>query len=101
MKSLGTRIGNWLTIEQARQLLAAIDTDRSKGKRDYALLALLIGCGLRRAELVEIKIEDFEQRDGHWLLSDLVGKAGHIRTVSVPNWVKPAVDGLFSRLPPV
>jgi integrase len=37
-------------------------------------------------------MEDFEQRDGRWLISDLSGKAGHVRTVPVPGWVKTAVD---------
>jgi len=63
-----------------------------KGKRDYAILSVLVGCGLRRAELVELQMEDFEQRDGRWLISDLSGKAGHVRTVPVPGWVKTAVD---------
>ena len=73
-------------------LLGAIDTCTLKGKRDFALLAVLLGCGLRRAELIAIKVGDFEQRDGHWLLPDMLGKGGHIRTVPVPGWVKAAVD---------
>ena len=42
----GHRIGNWLTREQAQELLP--DQDTLKGKRDYAILALLLGCDLRR-----------------------------------------------------
>jgi len=69
-------------------------TDRSARiwQRDFALLAVLLGCGLRRAELIAIKVGDFDQRDGHWLLPDMLGKGGHIRTVPVPGWVKFAVD---------
>lgn len=92
VKNLGARIGNWLTTEQARQLLGSIDISSLRGKRDLALLAVLLGCGLRRAELTAINVSDFEQRDGHWLLADLSGKGGHIRTVPVPAWVKMAVD---------
>jgi site-specific recombinase XerC len=40
----GTRLGNWLTKEQARELLAVPDRSTVKGKRDYAILALLVGC---------------------------------------------------------
>jgi integrase len=75
------------------KLLDRIDTENLRGKRDYALLAVLVGCGLRRNELVELLVEDFGQRDEHWLLADLVGKGGHTRTVPIPNWVKSAVDG--------
>jgi integrase len=31
-------------------------------------------------------------REEHWVIADLLGKAGHIRTVPIPEWVKAAVD---------
>src|ERR1022692_4046275 len=46
-KRLGVRIGNWLTIDQSRTLLAESPSDSIRGKRDRAILSLLIGCGLR------------------------------------------------------
>ena len=52
-KRLGVRIGNWLTVEQSRTLLAEPAGDSLRGKRDRAILALLIGCGLRRAAILE------------------------------------------------
>jgi site-specific recombinase XerC len=90
-KRLGVRIGNWLTVDQARTLLAEPPRDSLRGKRDRAILALLIGCGLRRAELVGLGTEDFQIRE-RWVIADLVGKGEHIRTVPVPGWVKGAVD---------
>lgn len=92
VRNLGARIGNWLTAEQAREFLSSIEVSSLRGKRDFALLAILLGFGLRRAELTAINVSDFEQRDDHWLLADLVGKGRHIRTVPVPAWVKVAVD---------
>ena len=53
-RKLGVRTGNWLTKEQASQLLRAPDVKTLKGKRDRAVLGLLIGCGLRRAELAAL-----------------------------------------------
>jgi len=50
VKKHGVRIGNWLTAEQGQRLLAAFDTGCLRGKRDYAMVAVLLGCGLRRAE---------------------------------------------------
>jgi site-specific recombinase XerC len=63
-KHLGVRIGNWLTIGQPRTLLGET-SDSLRGKRGRAILALLIGCGLRRAELVGLKAEDFQVREEH------------------------------------
>jgi site-specific recombinase XerC len=90
-KHLGVRIGNWLTIDQSRTLLGK-PSDRLRGKRDRAILALLIGCGLRRAELVGLRTGDFQIREEHCVSADLVGKGKHIRTVPVPLWAKRAVD---------
>jgi site-specific recombinase XerC len=91
-KRLGVRIGNWLTVDQSKTLLGKSPSENLRGKRDRAILALLIGCGLRRAELVGIGTEDFQIREEHWAKADLVGKAKHIRTVPVPACVKRAVD---------
>ena len=90
-KRLGVRIGNWLTIDQSRALLAE-SLNGLRGKRDRAVLALFIGCGLRRAELVGLGMEDFQVREEHWVIADLIGKGKHIRTVPVPVWAKRAVD---------
>ncbi len=91
-RKLGVRAGNWLTKEQASQLIHAPDPETLKGKRDRALLTLLIGCGLRRSELAGLSFINIQQREGRWVLPDLVGKGGRLRTVPLPAWVKCAVD---------
>jgi len=91
-KRLGIRIGNWLTAEQGKTLLLETRSETLRGKRDHAILAVLLGCGLRRAEIVEMRIEDFQIREEHWMVADLVGKGRHVRTVPMPTWVKKAID---------
>ena len=91
-KKVGVRLGNWLTAERSLRLLQAPEAQTVGGRRDRAILALLLGCGLRRAEVAKLQIRDVQQREEHWALVDLIGKGRHIRTVPVPDWVKAAVD---------
>ena len=92
VRRIGVRVGNWLSAEQSKQLLARADQDSLRGKRNYAMLAVLIGCGLRRGELLALRVNSIQLREEHWVIADLLGKAGHIRTVPVPGWVKVAID---------
>jgi site-specific recombinase XerD len=89
---LGVRVGNWLTAEQGKRLLDATTSDALRSKRNRAMLSLLIGCGLRRAELLGLAMSSIQLREEHWVIADLVGKGGHIRTVPIPLWVKKTVD---------
>ncbi len=93
----GRRTGNWLTREQAQSWLGAPDTRTLKGLRDRALLAVLIGCGLRRAEAAGLTFDHIQQRDGRWVLVDLIGKRDKVRSVPMPNWTKAAIDAWSSR----
>jgi integrase len=92
VRQKGTRLGNWLTREQAKELLAVPDRSKLKGKRDYVIIALLVGCALRRRELATLDIKDIQLREGRWVIVDLRGKGGRIRTVAVPIWVKQGIN---------
>ncbi|MEG9437792.1 site-specific integrase [Edaphobacter sp. HDX4] len=88
----GTRLGNWLTREQAKELLAIPNRSILKGKRDYVILALLVGCALRRNELATLDVEIVQQREGRWVLADLEGKGRRVRTVAIPIWVMKGIN---------
>ena len=92
VKQLGQRSGNWLSLEQSSDVLRHARGDGMRQKRDYAMLALLFGCGLRRSELVGLEVRDLQKRQEHWAIVDLIGKGGHIRTVPIPEWAKLALD---------
>jgi site-specific recombinase XerD len=92
VKQLGFRSGNWLSAEQSSQVLKDACGDSMRAKRDYAMLAMLFGCGFRRSELVGLELDEIQMRQGHWAVVDLIGKGGHIRTVPIPEWVKAALD---------
>jgi site-specific recombinase XerD len=92
VKASGTRTGNWLNLHQAEQLVNAPDTGMLKGQRDRAILALLIGAGLRRSEVSALTFAQIQQREGRWAIVDLRGKGNRIRTVPMPSWAKVAID---------
>jgi integrase len=88
----GVRTGRSLTPEEASDLLLVPDVSTLKGARDRAILALLIGCALRRAELCQLTLEHLQRREGRWVIPDLAGKGQRLRTVPVPGWVKECLD---------
>ncbi len=92
VKQLGFRTGNWLSAEECSAVLSHANGTTLGAKRDYAMLAVLFGCGLRRSELGGLEMNKVQMRQGHWAVVDLIGKGGHIRTVPIPIWVKAALD---------
>ena len=77
--------------KQAQKLLNTPDA-ATKGLRARAILAVLLGCGLRRSEVAALTACHVQQRDGRWCIVDLVGKHGRVRTIPMPTWVKVAQD---------
>jgi len=53
---------------------------------------VFLGCGLRRTELSELRVEHVQQREGRWVLVDIVGKGGRVRSIPMPSWTKAALD---------
>jgi integrase len=92
----GSRLGNWLSQEQAQALLDAPDRATLRGLRDAALLAVLLGSGLRRAEVASLRVDHLQQREGRWVIVDLLGKGGRVRSVPIAAWVKAAIDRWLS-----
>ena len=96
VKSQGVRSGNWLSKDDAQTLINSTDTTKLKGLRDRALLAVMLGAGLRRSEVAALNYEHIQQRDGRWVIVDLVGKGNRVRSVPMPSWAKAALDAWTS-----
>jgi site-specific recombinase XerD len=88
----GVRTGNWLTLEQSQLLISAPDISTPMGLRNRAILATLLGCGIRLHELSSLKPRQLQLRDGRWVIANLLGKRNKTRTVTVPTWTKKAID---------
>lgn len=72
-----------LTKEQAKELLAAIDISTPEGKRDYAVIFLLLKTGIRRSECVALNIGDFSRDQGHIVATVRHGKGDKRRKVKI------------------
>ena len=56
----------------------------------------MIGAGLRRSEVAALEFDHIAQREGRWVIVDLVGKGNRVRTVLMLSWAKAAVDAWTS-----
>ena len=92
VKQLGRKSGNWLTRNQAQELVNAASNTDLRSWRDGAILGLLLGCGLRRSEVVGLKLDQLQTREGRCVIVDLIGKGRRLRTVPVPFWSKQLLD---------
>jgi site-specific recombinase XerD len=60
VKQLGFRSGNWLSAEESSEVLNHANGASLRAKRDYAMLAMLFGCGFRRSELVGLEMQEIQ-----------------------------------------
>ncbi len=71
---------NVLTEEELSRMLAAA---RARNYRDYVMLAVMAGAGLREAEVVGLSVGDFSEVEDGQVLLRIAGKGAKIRTVPV------------------
>lgn len=69
-----------ISDEQAAALLEAPPGNTLKGKRDRAILAVLLFHAVRRAELSDLRVKDYADREGTKHLT-IHGKGGKIRFI--------------------
>jgi site-specific recombinase XerD len=82
----------------ARALLAACDRRRRTGRRDYAVLMLLLRLGLRAGEAAALTLEDIDWRTGEITVH---GKGRRDERLPLPADVGEAIAGYLTRGRPV
>lgn len=81
-----------LSKAQAKDMLESIDRASRQGKRDYALILLLVKTGIRRAEIVALNRGDIRMMDGHHVAVIEHGKGDKRRVVKLRVDVFRAVE---------
>lgn len=83
--------GRALTPKEVRYLLSSPDRRIVTGKRDYALMLLMVRTFLRVSEATNLTVSAFHWSKGRWILKVKV-KGGRERTIPIPKDVKSAID---------
>ena len=81
-----------MPLADVQRCLRLPDRTTLQGKRDYAILGILFACGLRRAELCNLKVETVGPLNGGWALIDLVGKRQKVRSIPLELPIKQGID---------
>ena len=71
---------NVLTEDELQRMLNAA---RADNYRDYVMLAVMAGCGLREAEVVGLKLSDFQDAGNGAVMLRVLGKGDKIRNVPI------------------
>lgn len=99
VRSQGQRTGNWLSHEDSQKLLLSTDPATLKGRRDRAILAVFLGCMVRRSEIAKLTWEHLVEREGTWRIENLLGKHNRTRSIPMPQWVKQIIEWYTEFLP--
>lgn len=88
---------DYLTAKQVKKVLSKIDTTTEQGKRDYAILTLMVTCGLRTIEVSRANIEDLSTRGENTVLY-IQGKGRDEKTdyAKLPVEVEDAIRDYFT-----
>jgi integrase/recombinase XerD len=65
------------------ELSSMLNAARASNYRDYVMLAVMAGCGLREAEVVGLRIGDFREVAVDQVLLRVLGKGDRVRNVSI------------------
>jgi integrase/recombinase XerD len=83
-----------ISLAQERALLRACDRRRATGRRDYAVIVLMLRLGLRASEVAALTLEDLNWRAG---LITVHGKRARVDQLPLPVEVGEAIAGYLRR----
>jgi integrase/recombinase XerD len=86
------KIPTVLTVDEIESMISKIDRSTPEGERNYAMIELLYGCGLRVSELVELKISNINLKEE---FIKVVGKGNKERLIPLGKPAKKAITNYY------
>jgi site-specific recombinase XerD len=83
-----------ITPSEARLLLGACDRRRASGRRDYAVIVLMLRLGLRAKEVATLRLDDLDWRAGQLTVH---GKGSRVDQLPIPVDVGEAIAAYLRR----
>ncbi len=86
-----------LRPEEVERLLAAVDRSDERGRRDYAIIMLMLGCGLSEIEVVRADVRDLVASEGSATMAvQGKGRLTKDASVAIPADVRAALESYLS-----
>lgn len=88
-----------LTVEEVKKLFSLINFQTRSGVRDYALMSICLGAGLRMGEALRLRLDDImiDKEGGFCYLKIREPKNGYDHTQGLPDWAQEALSMLVSQ----
>ena len=91
---------DYLTANQVKKVLSTIDTTTTQGKRDYAIVSLMVCTALRDTEVVNANIEDMRTLGNNTVLYILgKGRDEKAEYVKIVPQVEDAIRNYLTEIP--
>lgn len=92
------KLPSFLSVEEVSRMLGAIDRSKPEGERNYSILELLYGCGLRVSELVSLRITDLHLKEDY---ISVTGKGDKQRLVPLGTPAKKSLEIYLGQVRPL
>ena len=100
---LGKRLPKYLTLDQSKELLQTVSNPEISGhgnhdnsERNFAMITILLNCGVRLSELININISDIDFENNKL---NVIGKGNKERTIYLNNDCMKAIKSYLAVRP--
>lgn len=90
---LGIYLPDTLGYNEIELILKTIDLSKDLGERNYLIIEILYGCGLRVSELINLRISDINFKEGFLRVT---GKGNKVRMIPIAEYTLSLIQSYIS-----